>query len=324
MSLTQHLSTAHSRLLLEFGDFKDDAALAQQLEDFLNYVIYNKMSSSNPFDEILTQEIADQLKQNTSLINLFKQGSSKTVGKKGEKAFAQAILEIVNLIQPEILQHTMQTNLKKAIIGQMSATVLAQTITDKEAKELEQQLNSKKSIRKYSSWNARSGKIDVDTSYVEIIGEPSPLAEQLLNITASVKNYSSFKVHLENVDRKKAYLAIVSEAYPDYNKEELEGLWQKYQIDHIGNDAVVEQHLQHLINLYALTGYGQAYINKAKGVIERKYARFLMMNNRSSQEIKIQSTKKIVLDELMGNGASGFGSRFSQSKQKYDITYTVK
>lgn len=324
MSLIAHLQQAHNRLLSEFGDYSDDKDLAQQLEDFLNYVIYDKIPPSNSFDEILTKDIADQLKQNTSLINLFKQGSSKTVGKKGEKAFAQAILEIVNLIQPDIFQHTMQTNLKKVIIGQMSATILAQNITNEEVKQLEQQLNNKKSIRKYSSWAARSGKIDVDTSYVEIIGEASPLAKQLLNITASVKNYSSFKIHLENVDRKKAYLAIISEAYPNYNKNELEGLWQKYQIDHIGNNEVVEEHLQHLINLYALTGYGQAYINKAKGIIERKYARFLMMNNRSAKEIKIQSTKKIVLDELMGNGVSGFGSRFSQSKQKYEITYNVK
>lgn len=323
MSLTAHLQQAHNHLLSEFGDYEKDSALAQQLEDFLNYVVYDKIPPSNSFDEILTKDIADQLKQNTSLVNLFKQGSSKTVGKKGEKAFAQAILEIVKLIQPDILQHTMQTNLKKAIIGQMSATVLAQTITDEEANQLEQQLNSKKSIRKYSLWAARSGKIDVDTSYVEITGEPTPLAKQLLNITASVKNYSSFKIHLENVNRKKAYLAIVSEAYPNYNKNELEGLWQKYQVDHIGNDAAVEEHLQHLINLYALTGYGQAYINKAKGAIERKYARFLMMNNRSANEIRIQSTKKIVLDELM-NGSSGFGSRFSQSKQKYEVTYHVK
>lgn len=322
MSLMANLLAAHAAIESTFSDSSADEALASKLEDFLNFVVYKKMPPSNEFDSILTKEIAEELRKDTRLLHLFKSGEG--VGVKGENAFAKAILKTVDLIQPGLLaKSNMTENLKQVVMGNVSATVFAQQLSQEEADGLQKQLDAHKSVRKYSLWDARQGKIDVDTSLVEIKGQPTPLAEQLLNITASIKNYSSFRVHLENVDRKKAYLAIMSEAYPEKQGKDLQALYTQYQVRQIGNDPVVESHIQHLINLYALTGYGQTYINKAQGVIERKFARFLMVNNRAEGSIKIRSTKALVKESILAGGAGGFASRYSQSKQRYDVHFNI-
>lgn len=319
-NLMSHLMATHAAIESNFAESAEDEALARRLEDFLNFVVYKKMPPSNEFDTILTQEIAEELRKDTRLLHLFKSGEG--VGVKGENAFAKAIIKTVDLIQPGLLaKSNMTENIKQAIIGNTSATIVAQNLSNEMATGLQKQLEAHKSIRQYSLWNARQGKIDVDTSLVQITGEPTPLAKQLLNITASIKNYSSFKVHLEKVDRHKAYLAIVSEAYPEKDKAGLEDLYQQYQIEHINNNPIVEEHIQHLINLYALTGYGQAYINKAQGIIERKFAKFLMVNNRAEGVIKIRSTKAIVKDSIFGN-KGGFAFR-KTSKGKFDIHYHI-
>ena len=323
ITLQDSLRDAHFAIEAEFNDSANDIALAQKLEDFLNFVIYKKIPPSNEFDAILTQEIAEEIRKDTRLIHLFK--SNEGVGKKGEEAFAKAIIKMVNLIQPNIITNTVTKSIEQAVIGNMSATVMAQTIGEEYTKELQKQLEKNKSIREYTSWSARQGKIDIDTSKIEITGNPTGLAKQLLNLTISVKNYSSFKVHLENVDRKKAYLAVMSEVYPDKTKidlSNLENMWIQYQVRHINNDKHVEEHIQHLINLYALTGYGQVYINKTSAQLERKYAKFLMVNNRAEQNIRIRSTKEIVKNEILGSQSSGFIGR-TTSKNKYSASYRV-
>lgn len=320
ISLASRLQTAHKHLedvLLQSS--VEDAALAEKLEKFLNFVVYKKMPPSNTFDTVLTRAMAEELQKDTRLIHLFTMGG-KGVGKRGEKAFAEIILQIANLIDPKALKYSVSTSIKKAIIGNVSATVAAQEISQKHAQQLSQKLKGKQSIREFTSWNAKQGKIDVDTSQVEIVGAPTGLAKQLLNMTASVKNYTSFRIHLENVDRNKAYLAIMSETYPKLTKESLESL--QFQFKNMENGEIVEEHLTHLIKLYALTGYGQAYINRTKEILERKYARFLMVNNRAAQEIKIRSTLAIARDEIFGTGASGFITR-KTSKGKYETVYNI-
>ena len=116
----------------------------------------------------------------------------------------------------------------------------------------------------------------------------------------------------------------MSEAYPEKDNSELNDLWVQYQVKRVGNNANIEMHIQHLINLYALTGYGQSYINKAKSQLERKYAKFLMVNNRAEGSIKIRSTKAIVKDEILGNGISGFGGHWStKNSNKYKAYYKI-
>lgn len=322
-NVLNHLKNIHSRLELAFQDSQEDVELAKQLEDFLNYVVYNKIPPVNTFDDFLTQEIADQLKENASLMRLFKTKSSKRAGKKGEKAFAQAILEIVNLMQPNLITNKTETNLKKVIVGEESATVFAQNLSSDMAEELKKLLKSKKSVRKYSSWDARAGKIDVDMSGVTCIGEPNELAKKLIAATASVKNYSSFNIGLEKVDRQKAYMAVISEIYPEMTKETLESSWEYYNFEHLYENPEIENHLQHLINLYALTGYGQAYIDRAKNTIVRKYAKFLMVNNRSKGEIKIQSTKSIIYNELIKNTTNNNFTSHLNKKNKYSTYYNL-
>lgn len=321
--LLNHLNQAHSHLESVFNaNINKDIKLARELEQLLNYIIYDKDTSlsSNSLWKALNNTARQNLKNNNNLKHLF----SLQGGLAGEEAFASAIAEIIQGIEPKLNQQ-ITNNIKDFIIGDQQATIVSQRIAKNAAQELKRQIDKDLkniSIKEYSSWKARMGKIDVDFSSIEIEGKIHSKAKQLLNITASIKNYSSFRVSLEKVNKKKAYLAIMSEAKPKLEKKGLEDLWKIYQIERKNNDPIVETHIQHLINVYALTGYGQTYINKAKQELERKFARFLMLNNIPAQEIKIQSTKKIVVDTILRGDSAGFASRITSSN-KYHITYTM-
>ena len=321
-TVLDHLRDIHQKLQKKFTASQQEIKLAKRLEKFLNYVIYDKMpEKGSPFDRILTKQIADELKKDSHLRNLFQISTNAEAGQRGEQAFATAITQIVNSLVAPKQKVNVEDAIKEMIIGNQSATIIARNISDDHIVDLKKQLEAGKSIREYSSWNANFGKIDVDTSLLNIEGNLTPLARQLLNMTLSVKNYTDFQIHLEKVNRKKAYLAIISEIYPKASKQQLEKKYEKYQIKKIGTNLEVEEHLQHLINLYALTGYGQVYIDKAHQELIRKYAKFLAINNRETHTIIIRSTAEIAQQEIFAdNGKSGFASRLT-SKNKYAVSY---
>lgn len=327
MTLQQVLQDAHTNLKAQFSkDAQKDEETAKRLEKFLDWVVYGKEDNppSDIIDKELTEKIARALHEDMSFRRLFT--ANTKIGKKGEKAFASAILKILNQMDLSKVNAT-ASRLKQVIIGEHSATIMAQEMCEEDAKNLEALLNSKKSIRNFSYWDARQGKIDIDMSSVVIQGELTPLAKELLQLTASVKNYKDLNIKLENVDRKKAYLAVMSEIYPHKKDlDELEALWVHYQENHIGNDTEVETHIQHLINLYSLTGYGQTYIKKLKNknVLERKYAKFLMVNDRGQGKIYIRSTDAIIKNEIFGEGTSHFSGHVSnKDNNKYKAYYNV-
>ena len=63
--------------------------------------------------------------------------------------------------------------------------------------------------------------------------------------------------------------------------------------------------MSHLINLYALTGYGQVYIDKQA---ISQFANYLFYNNPSKQKIYVFSTKQIV-NQLFEDNKSSFSQR---------------
>jgi hypothetical protein len=74
----------------------------------------------------------------------------------------------------------------------------------------------------------------------------------LINLTASVKHYKNLAIKLESVNRAKAYSAILSSLKAKTNnvdQEELEFRWESITAEN-------NIHMNHLINTYALTGYG--------------------------------------------------------------------
>ena len=327
MSLASNLNKAHASLISAFKTANKDKDFAERLEKFLNYVVYQKeLEDTSKPDGFFTKALADYIRQRPEIIALF----GRSGGYEGEHAFATMMLTI---LQYSISDIDVKEMVDQVIIGDQMATIATQGMLKKSSDKIKQNLQNSKSIREYTAWDARQGKIDIDMSEIQIIGKIKPEAQQLLQMTASVKNYSDFKIHLERVNVEKAYIAIMSEAYPrktDVNS--LKKLYNDYYQERSKQaDAEITNHINHLINAYALTGYGQAYYTRGDAAaIEKKYAKFLMINNRAAQQIIIRSTGDIVLNEILkGSGSlnAGFAHRKTSSSTKYrdviEVTYQV-
>lgn len=328
MSLISNLNRAHKSLNDAFKTSAQDAKLAQRLEKFLNYVVYNKgiIDNGSP-DSFFTKELADKIRNQPEIVQLF----GKAGGLEGEQAFATMMLAIIQQSVPSV---DIKNMVDKVIIGDQMATVASQAMLQNASNEIQANLAKGKSIREYTAWNARQGKIDVDMSEIHIEGDFKPEVYELLKITASVKNYTDFNIHLERVNVEKAYMAIMSEAYPKKKSaKELQQMYQDYyEAKTKAADAEVSTHISHLVNAYALTGYGQAYYSKGDAAaIEKKYAKFLMVNNRAAQQIAIRSTGDIIKNEIFtaqNTIGAGFGQRITSSSTKYrdviEVKYQVK
>lgn len=334
--LVKNLLAIHNKLKNEFlNQASQDVGLARKLEDFLNYAIYNNHDAQQRLLGVsgaLSLAHADELKKDTRLKGLFMgEGTSQELGNRGEKAFAAAIVKIVNTELKEHKLHIGDT-IEKMNIGSVSATIIADEIAQKHSQAILSALQSEKksNIRhQYSSWNARQGKIDIDTSQaagVEIISKLSPEAQSLLNMTLSVKNYRDWQIKLERVNKDKAYRAILS-TLPGSTRESLENAYKDtYEIlkNRSRYGADIEAHLTHIAQLYALTGYGQTYLktDNLTGDLIKKYARFLAINNRKERKIIIRSTAEIVANEILNSsGANQIIGWTSSRNDKYYKAY---
>ena len=316
--LLKKLNAIHNRLSNDFKINKDEEEVARQLELFLNYVVYGQNQSfPSNLNELLSKEVAEEIRKDPLIMNLFKGKiiNSNQKGKIGEEAFSRMILKI---LQPKIQQLSSDKDFQDAIqqvmIGNMSTTIINKKIANKFSQEIQQSLEKGKTIRRYTEYGARAGKIDIDFSRLDISAQLTPFAQQLLKITATVKNYSDFSIHLENVNIRKAYLAIMTELYPNMKQETINNFF-KYN-----HGEQEEQHLSHLMNLYALTGYGQVYIDKMRHTLERKYAKYLMYNNNAAQKIIVRTTNSIIQNSIFKKtDSNAFSSRLKSNKKAYRI-----
>lgn len=321
------LRTIHNEIIFTQPEVDKDIKTAQYLEEFFNLVVYNKtLSEENPIIKELNDEWLNTLRSSNKIKALAEiQTTNTKKGSVGEEGFAELLYQLIDKCTKGAIENSFES--KAFIIGNKSATLMEgkqieainKTFQNKVSKELEQ-IFKKKSLRQYTMWDAKAGKIDLSThiasSKITIENQDTPFLEELLNISASVKNYSDFSIHLENVNRKKAYLAIASKLYPDKTEPRLHFEYETYFSLSKGNEAI-NTHMSHLINLYALTGYGQVYIDKqAKEEIISQFANYLFYNNPSKQKIYVFSTKQIV-NQLFNNKNSS--SPFSQ-REKSNLT----
>jgi hypothetical protein len=90
-------------------------------------------------------------------------------------------------------------------------------------------------------------------------------ASKLLDLTASVKNSNDFLIKLETLNRKKAYFAIMkgiagnnlTGSGMEISDDEIEELYKFYFVNAPSKqDEFVASHINHMSQIYALTGYG--------------------------------------------------------------------
>lgn len=333
-NFTNQLDLIHKELLTEFEQgMEEDIQIAQELEQFLNYAIYNTgawaETDVQTLSGLLTQELLENITNDQSLKNLFttKGKNSRLRGKRGERAFAEVIMRILRQEIPQLeksaasLASQLLSSNQHIIVGKQSTTI---QLTDSVIQAIQKyEQASIKPIQDQLYYRTRytSGKNDIDTSILEIVKGWSPQAQKLIGLTASVKNYNDFRVHLENLNAQKAYLAIVTQL-KNITENEAQALYIKYYLSkEIPADLTVTGHLQHLSMIYALTGFGQyAFDTISAQLILQKYSRFLMYNNASASKIIIKSTKDIVA-QLIGNSSNKSSLSIRESKGLQQVSY---
>lgn len=329
LDLNKQLDVIHTKLKNQFK-VKEDAQLAKELELFFNYVVYQQDSDFNNsafkiLKGVLKEELLQQLRMNKSLISLFKNTDKKNMGERGEEAFATLLEEILlaNINELEdVAAKEMAKKLKNPhsiITGDTLTTV---TIPEKMIKIVEKSQQKLIADDEYMRFALRKGKTDIDTSSLSFNGAWSEQASKLIGLTASVKNYNDFEVKLENVNRKKAYLAIV----PQLKRVSISTASQLYENYFIKKtmplDEMVMSHLEHVFQIYALTGYGQSIINNAGEIVMQNYSRFLFYNNPTAKTIIVKSTKQIIQDEILTQSA--FVSFYSKQSLKNKNVTKIK
>jgi hypothetical protein len=334
LPMPKYVENLHNKMQRQFKIKPADVKLAQDLEKFLNFIVYNKKininNMSNDLEILMDAKLIDSLREDPYILKLFNgQVPGVSKGDAGERAFALSILKILQHTTSNAVQNTEEEVLKilqgeGVIIGKQSATIINKKILEENEKAIKEKIGKQQSIREYTEFDARAGKIDINMGKLEFVikSDLTPLAKKLKGITASVKNYSDFAIHLEYVDTRKAYEAIMTELYKKYTPTAINTMYNEYYAHKIlDSHEIVDAHLNHIMNIYALTGYGQIYITQEE--LERKYAKFLMYNNTEKKIIKVISTHQIIADNVFkDNGA--FSARYSASKKRYETSFNIK
>ena len=276
---------------------------ARELEEFFNYIIYDKnpVNKTNSFIKGIDSETRKLLAQSPYVSRLrlgTEAKSSSELGVEGEQGFAYLLLQAMGAVDKQVkerLDQNLELYMNQIIMGNVQAATLAKGVGEEVAQKAEAE--GRKALHgmrdKYGVYAFRQGKIDINTSLLELNIELSPKAKQLLNLSASVKNYYSAYVHLETVNRKKAFQGIMATIDPNKTGHQTEKLFQYYYESGSGESAdKVNQHLMHMVNLYALSGTGQTYLQKVSDmnykVIEAKLgAKFLIANIRTNREVVV-------------------------------------
>ena len=272
--------------------------------------------------------------QDTSLRELFttQNVSANKAGDLGEEGFAKLILKILEnnlseleesaaaMIQKEL--NNLGTKQSNIVVGAQQASVelsetMVKLVEKNQLKTIKDTKQTNKGLADMTRLYFRSGKSDIDTSFLQGVAEWTPQAQKLIGLTASVKNYKDFLIKLEKLNVQKAYLAVVP-SLKNISEDTAEKLYEAYYVSKKNAlNEIVTAHLDHISSIYALTGYGQFVFQPDSKEIVKKYSRFLMYNNPKARIIKVKSTHQIVSDLMEDPSKTNKFSISKSGKVKY-------
>ena len=285
-NLLVKLGQIHRRLQKEFAnDAATNRATAIELEKFLNYVIYGQSytissGKQTPLQEQINNLVGNRgielLRHHPEIQKLRAAGQAQSANQKGiiaENAVGRIMLQMLKeTISSKDNQRKIDAKIEalnsgstdSVVVGHQMATIINNEVLTNYYNELQQNLGSTINIEEYFQWQRKQGKIDVNMGIIDIDiqAEESILVRELLNVTASVKNYAELTVKLENVNKEKAYTAIIAKLYPEGEAEANKAIYKSYRAKdkNSKNAQSIDLHMEHLANLYALTGFGQTYV----------------------------------------------------------------
>lgn len=340
-----NITTIHNNLAKKFKDNPQDRKDAKNLEEFLNYIVYNRVIKNNygenPLEKWMNEETRSILQESSYIKKLkinYEEGKigARQLGQYGEEGFSYLIANAISLLEKDkILEDSeIEKIIQQVIIGDVQATMISQPIFEKIVKNTEEQIKDaeKKAyanlFRKYGVFALKQGKIDINFAKLELIVKSNSFAERLSQMTASVKNYNKYTIHLEEVSLLKAmqgyYYATNKRSANLKTNEFINNKYLTFIANKVEEDL---PHIKHIVELYALTGMGQVYIDKIKKTaIESKLgAKFLIANIRRNKKIFVipsSSLGQLALSEVKDTSSNYF--RFGNEGKLKDLELIEK
>lgn len=311
-SLSAALGRTHNAIINSL-QVAEDRAVADRLENFYNKVIYNKeMISSNDsigivLDKYLTEDLAITIQKALKIPLNPKftwQSLEKTIGDISQKAINN------------IFQKRSKLSMAQSGTGQTFVPILDQ-IPEEYKDEILKELSIVQDGENSRTY-ARMGKNDVF-----ITAELKPHMEEelalLSNLSLSIKNYSG-TIKLEAVNPLKAYLAIMQNYRNELGNINLfEAYMKYYKTGELKTDPNVTLHLNHIMNIYGLTGMGNIDLHTGKQV---GATRFLVVN--TGRNIRVYSTAEMIQDLIQGGMKTFLFDSKSARKKNQRRILTVK
>lgn len=319
-NIIDKLNIVHQQLQNKFKYKSSEEKIARELEEFMNYIIYenNTLNNKNRFAQGMTDELKNQLRETAPIkkLNIRTRdsiGRLRLSGAAGEEAVSFLVLQAIkNMEQDESvkaeIEKIIQTNANALVTGIMQASPVSRDVSHAVLKKAREHVavEGKKNLA-YYFWNTtygafalKPGKIDIAANQLLITSEInfSPQTLKMLQIlTASVKNYSSSRIHLETVNKKKSYQGIMATLYPSLPTKTVNKIYSDYyELRESEYQPALNHHFLHVINLYALTGTGQTYFDKINNqAIEYKLgAKFIIINQPKQGHIYVIPSSSIV------------------------------
>lgn len=312
--LSAALGRTH-QLMINSLQVDQDKSVADRLENFYNRIIYNRTMTAATdkigllLDQYLTDKLATRIQISMGLHGI---AQPKFTWQSFETTIGTISQKMIN----NIFQTRSQLQSAQAGTGQTYVPILT-NIPEELKEEFLRQLSIVEDGPNTRT-HARMGKNDV-----LITATLKPDMEEGLRVletlSLSIKNYSG-TIKLEAVNPLKGYLAIMQH-FQQYVKDiDLVSAYMKYYgAKTVPADDEVTLHLNHLLNVYALTGLGTFDLMTGKSVAA---TRFLVVN--TGRNVRVYSTAEMIQDMFEGQGQTFlFGSKKTRRSGKH-LMRTVK
>lgn len=300
------LEKAHQALVLETNGWEQDAKIAKQLTAYINKVLWPRKFSQVNGGEILTEWLTTQRAAEVRK----KLKLSATTSRMGWKELENNIHNILITTLSD-LGGEIQFSAK----GDAKSSVPVLTEIPKKYKKAVLKATEKRFWSKEFKEEGTLVTIGKDAKPDSLIITGKLQDENLAalsNLSINIKNYDG-ELRLEEVREDKAFLALINYMSKGrMSPRAISSLWGYFkQNDHSG---IAQKHLEHIRNIYALTGMGTQYIkineqSPTELLDITIFARFLLYRRGgygSTEGVQILSTKEIIHSMLTSEKPNGF------------------
>lgn len=299
------LEKAHKALILETNGWETDAAIAKKLTVYINKVLWPRKFSNSDGGKILAEWLTDEKAKEVR-----EQLGLKSIRRMNWQQLEQNIHNILTSTLTSL-----GGEIEFSAQGTSKSAVPVLTEIPKKYKKAVLDATSK---RFWSKTFQNDGLLitiakDAKPDSLIISGKLQDEELSLLNnMSVNIKNYDG-ELRLEEVKEEKAFLALINYMSKGrMSPRAISSLWGYFKANNHSNAAQI--HLDHIRNIYALTGMGTQYIkideDSSMELLDITiFARFLLYRRggySSTEGVQILSTKEIIHNMLTTSQPSGF------------------